>query len=111
MTPVSDDNHKHETLFLVLTECQNVRLVRVTILERISLTAEVLVYLIWSHFLHFKSVCYSYSTTNNTHLLSQITYSCKTLYMFRSFRPSLGTQNCVYSNGMLQTAAAICCSR
>jgi len=30
------------------------------------------------------------------HLLSQIIYSCKTLYMFRrSFRPSSGAQNCV----------------
>jgi len=27
---------------------------------------------------------YSYSTTNKMHLLSQIIYSCKTLYMFRT---------------------------
>jgi len=27
----------------------------------------------------------------------------------RSFRPSSGAQNCVYSNGICQTAAAICC--
>jgi len=27
-------------------------------------------------------VIYSYSTTNKIHLLSQIIYSCKTLYMF-----------------------------
>jgi len=26
----------------------------------------------------------SYSTTNKIHLLSQIIYSCKTLYMFRT---------------------------
>jgi len=42
------------------------------------------------------------------HLLSQIIYPCKTLYMFRSFRPSSGAQNCVYSNGICHpTAAAI----
>jgi len=31
------------------------------------------------------------------HLLSQIIYSCKTLYMFRSFRPSgaLGNSSCL----------------
>jgi len=27
----------------------------------------------------------------------------------RSFRPSSGAQNCVYSNGICQTAAAACC--
>ena len=43
------------------------------------------------------------------HLLSQVIYSCKTLYMFRSFRPSSGAQNCVYSNGICKTAAATCC--
>jgi len=42
------------------------------------------------------------------HLLSQIIYSCKTLYTFRSFRPSSGVQNCVYIH--CQTAAT-CCSR
>ena len=122
---------------------------------------------------------YSCSTTNKMHLLSQIIYSCKTLYMFRtvfpsiirssklriqqrymsnsccylllsgmrclislfahhqelktaytatvyvkqlllpaaigdemshqSFCPSSGAQNCVYSNGVCQTAAATCC--
>jgi len=31
----------------------------------------------------------SYSTTNKTHLLSQIIYSCKTLYMFRTVFPSI----------------------
>ena len=29
-------------------------------------------------------VIYSYSTTNKMHLLSQVIYSCKTLYMFRT---------------------------
>jgi len=29
-------------------------------------------------------VIYSYSTTNQIHLLSQIIYSCKTRYMFRT---------------------------
>jgi len=29
----------------------------------------------------------------------------------RSFRPSSGAQNCVYSNGVCQTAAATCCYR
>jgi len=98
----------------------------------------------------------SYSTANKMHLLSQIIYSCKTLYMFwtvfpsiirsrklriqqrymsnsccylllsgmrwnavvkrstcfgRSFRPSSGAENCVYSNGICQTAAATCCYR
>jgi hypothetical protein len=54
-------------------------------------------------------VIYSYSTTNKVHLLSQIIYSFKTLYMFfgRSFRPSSGAQICVYSNGLCQTATAI----
>jgi len=27
-----------------------------------------------------------------------------------SFRPSSGAQNCVYSNGICQTAAATCCA-
>jgi hypothetical protein len=34
-------------------------------------------------------VSYSYSTTNKMHLLSQIIYSCKTLYMFRTVFPSI----------------------
>jgi hypothetical protein len=34
-------------------------------------------------------VIYSYSTTNNIHLLSQIIYSCKTLHMFRTVFPSI----------------------
>jgi len=54
----------------------------------------------------------SYSTTNKMHLLSKIINFCKTLYMFgRSFRLLSGAQNCVYSNGICQTAAATCCSR
>jgi hypothetical protein len=48
----------------------------------------------------------TYSTTNKMHLLSQIIYSCKTLYMFWSFRPSSGAQNCLYSNGICQNS---CC--
>ena len=32
---------------------------------------------------------YSYSTTNKMYLLSQIIYSCKTLYMFRTVFPSI----------------------
>jgi len=44
------------------------------------------------------------------HLLFQIIYYCKTLYLFRTvFRPSSGAQNCVYSNGICQTAATTCC--
>jgi hypothetical protein len=35
------------------------------------------------------NVIYSYSTTNKMHLLSQIIYSCKTLYMFRTVFPSI----------------------
>ena len=34
-------------------------------------------------------VIYSYSTTNKMHLLSQIIYSCKTLYIFRTVFPSI----------------------
>jgi len=34
-------------------------------------------------------VIYSYSTTNKMHLLSQIIYSHKTLYMFRTVFPSI----------------------
>jgi hypothetical protein len=34
-------------------------------------------------------VIYFYSTTNKMHLLSQIIYSCKTLYMFRMVFPSI----------------------
>jgi len=32
---------------------------------------------------------FSYSTTNKMHMLSQIIYSCKTLYMFRTVFPSI----------------------
>jgi hypothetical protein len=32
---------------------------------------------------------YSHITTNKMHLLSQIIYSCKTLYMFRTVFPSI----------------------
>ena len=35
-----------------------------------------------------KKFFYSYSTSNKLHLLSQIIYSCKTLYMFRTVFPS-----------------------
>jgi len=35
------------------------------------------------------SLTYSYSTTNNMHLLPQIIYSCKTFYMFRTVFPSI----------------------
>ena len=46
------------------------------------------------------------------HLLSQIIYSLKSSTCFgRSFRSSSGAQNCVYSNGICQTAAATCCYR
>jgi len=34
-------------------------------------------------------VIYSCSTTNKIHLLSQIIYSCKTLYVFRTVFPSI----------------------
>jgi hypothetical protein len=54
---------------------------------------------------------YSYSTTNKMHLLSQIIYSCKTLYVFLPFRPSSGAQNCIYSNGICQSAVTTCCYR
>jgi len=32
---------------------------------------------------------YFHSTTNKMHLLSQIIYSCKTLYVFRTVLPSI----------------------
>jgi len=52
-------------------------------------------------------VIYSYSKTNKKHLLSQIIYSCETLYKFRtSFRPSSGAQDCVYSDRHLSNS---CC--
>ena len=35
------------------------------------------------------SAASSYSTTNKMHLLCQIIYSCKTLYMFRTVFPSI----------------------
>ena len=52
---------------------------------------------------------YSYSTTNKMHLLSQIIIILvkRSTCFGRSFRPSSGAQNCVYSNGICQTAAAI----
>jgi hypothetical protein len=53
MTPVSDDSHKPETLFLLLTEYQ--RLVSLTILEQVNLTAGVLICLIRVILLSFKS--------------------------------------------------------
>jgi hypothetical protein len=53
-----------------------------------------------------RSVIYSYSTTNKMHLLSQILYSCKTLYMFRSFRPSPGAEKCVYSNRYMSNSSS-----
>ena len=34
-------------------------------------------------------VIYSYTTTNKMYLLSQIIYSCKTLYVFRTVFPSI----------------------
>jgi hypothetical protein len=49
-------------------------------------------------------VIYSYSTTNNMHLLPQIIYSCKMLYMFLMVFPSiirssiLRIQQCIMSN-------------
>lgn len=46
MTPVSDDTHKPEILFLVLTEILNMGLVCVTMSERFNLAAGVLICLI-----------------------------------------------------------------
>jgi len=46
----------------------------------------------WISFLIFMGPCivmYSYTTTNKMHLLSQIIYSCKLLYMFRTVFPSI----------------------
>jgi hypothetical protein len=43
-------------------------------------------------YLMFTGPCnevYSYSATIKTHLLPQIIYSCKTLYMFRTVFPSI----------------------
>jgi len=54
-------------------------------------------------------VIYSYSTTNKMHLLPQIILVQHSTCFGRSFRPSSGAQNCVYSNGICQKAAAACC--
>jgi len=45
----------------------------------------------WSRRVQFSFTLYlaSYSKTNKIHLLSQIIYSCKTLYMFRTVFPSI----------------------
>jgi len=40
-------------------------------------------------FMELRVLTVSYSTTNKIHLLSQIIYSCKTLYMFRTVFPSI----------------------
>jgi len=50
------------------------------------------------------------STTNKMHLFLKLFIPVKHSTCFgRSFRPSSGAQNCTYSNGSCQTAAAICC--
>jgi hypothetical protein len=47
--------------------------------------------------IHTCIVIYSYSTTNKMHLLSQIIYSCKTLYMFwAAFLSIIRSSSCVY---------------
>jgi hypothetical protein len=51
-------------------------------------------------------VIYSYSKTNKMHLLSQIIYSCKTLYMFRTVFPSIISSSRLHIQQ--QTAAATC---
>ena len=43
----------------------------------------------WRHIAKERAPLYSYSTTNKMHLLSQIMYYCKTLYMFRTVFPSI----------------------
>ena len=54
----------------------------------------------------------SYGTTNKMHLFLKLFILVKRSTCFRrSFRPSSGAQNCVYSNGICQTAAANCCCR
>jgi len=40
-------------------------------------------------YLSFEVTFSSYSTTNKMHMSSQIIYSCKTLYMFRTVFPSI----------------------
>jgi len=62
------------------------------------------------NFSYVHMLVYSYSTTNKMHLLSQIIFLVKRCTCFRrSFRPSSGAPNCVYSNDMCQTAAATYC--
>jgi Ca2+/H+ antiporter len=53
-------------------------------------------------------VIYSYSITDKMHLLSQIIYSCKTLYMFRAVFPS-NIRSSKLRIQHRQTAAATCC--
>jgi hypothetical protein len=50
-------------------------------------------------------VIYSYSTTNTMHLLFQIIYSCKTLYVFWSVFPSIirSSKLCIQQRYMLNS--------
>jgi len=51
---------------------------------------------------------YSYTTTNKMHLLSQIIYSCKTLYMFQTVFPSIiFPSTCCYSSSCLTYTTAV----
>jgi hypothetical protein len=56
-------------------------------------------------------VTYSYSATNKMHLLSQIIYSCKTLYIFRTVFPSIirSSKLCIQDryNGMRWNCSSI----
>jgi len=54
-----------------------------------SLSLALLVRNIYMIFVGLCIVMYSYSTTNKMRLLSQIIYSCKTLYMFRTVSPPI----------------------
>jgi len=55
-------------------------------------------------------VIYSNSTTNKWTCYLKLFILVKRSTCFgRAFRPSSGAQNCVYSNGICQTAAATCC--
>jgi hypothetical protein len=58
-------------------------------------------------------VIYSSSTTNKMHPLSQIMYSCKTLYMFRTVFPSIirSSKLRIQQRYICQTPAATCCSQ
>ena len=78
----------------------------------ISEVLAVMMLLQWCNGVGTRSLPSSYSTTNKMHLFLKLFILVKRSTCFgRSFRPSSGAQNCAYSNGTCQTAAATGCYR